>query len=414
MARSAPKLIEVYVYTVRREMTVTIVGAGIVGLAIAREFATRGFKVTVLEREAILGAHQTGRNSGVIHAGPYYKPGSLKAEMCVSGGRSLKRYARDKGLPLKTLGKLIVATEPSQNVTIDAIHQRAAKNGVDAEIVGRSQIVEQEPACVAEYGLHVKETGVIDYVGVAWSFKKDIENLGGEIKMCSSVFSVRNIGSRVEVSHGAGEEVSDLFVNAGGLQSDRIARLAGLRPSVRIIPFKGQYFDVNAEKSNLVRGMIYPAPNPQMPFLGVHLTKSIDGRLHAGPNAFLAMGRQAYETRELDIRDLADVVMYPAFWRFAFQNYKFALKEGLRAASRGIFVKELSKIVEGVTATDLTPAKAGIRAQAMNKQGQLVDDFVIERNGNQIHILNAPSPAATACLAIAQRIVDAVHADSWN
>ena len=389
-----------------------MVGAGIVGLAIAKAFAERGLMVVVLEKESDLATHQTGRNSGVIHAGPYYKPGSLKAQLCVSGGQSLKRYAKDRDIDFTVPGKLIVATESAHVQRIDDIHKRALENGVTTELVLGNRIRELEPNCVAQYGIHVKETGVIDYSAVAQSFAQDIQGLGGSVKLNSPVISVTNVGSRVAVSHGTGEELSDYFVNAAGLQSDRIALLSGVEPEVRIIPFKGQYFDISASKSDLVRGLVYPAPDPEMPFLGVHITKSLDGSLHAGPNAILALGRQAYGNWTIDTRDLSEVLLSPGFWRFVSANRAFALKESLRMASKKAFVRELSKLIQGIGVDDLKPSESGIRAQAMTSKGQLVDDFVVERNKNQIHILNAPSPAATACLSIAEWVVNSSL--TWN
>lgn len=395
-----------YLCLVIRERSVTVVGAGIVGLAIARAFALRGLTVVVIEKEPCVGKHQTGRNSGVIHAGPYYKPGSLKAQLCVLGGRSLKGYAKDKDIPFAVPGKLIVATQFEHMQRVRDIHRRAQVNGVATELVQGNRILEIEPNCVADYGVYVKETGVIDYSAVAQSFSHDIQDLGGSIKLNSPVISVRNIGSRVAVSHGTGEEISDYFVNAAGLQSDRVALLSGLEPQVKIIPFKGQYFDIIGSKSELVQGLVYPAPDPEMPFLGVHITKSLNGSLHVGPNAILAMGRQAYSNWKVDTSDLSEVLLFPGFWRFVSANRAFALKEGLRIASKKAFVSELSKLVRGLEVGDLTPSESGIRAQAMTSKGQLVDDFVLQGNKNQIHILNAPSPAATACMAIADWVVN--------
>ena len=394
------------------QQSVVVIGAGVVGLAIAREFALRGFKVVVLEKESKVGSHQTGRNSGVIHAGPYYKPGSLKAQLCVSGGRLLKNYAMARGIEFTVPGKLIVATESKHVQRLSDIYARSQENGVSTELVQGHRIREIEPSCVAEYGIHVKETGVIDYSEVARSFCRDIQDLGSSIKLNSPVTSIRNVGSQVAVGHGSGEELSEYLVNAAGLQSDRIALLAGVTPQVKIIPFKGQYFDICASKSDLVQGLVYPAPNPDMPFLGIHVTKSLNGKLHAGPNATLAMGRQAYSNRSIDIRDISEVMLFPGFWRFVSANRVFALKEGLRIASKKAFLFELSKLIEGLEIDDLTHSETGIRAQAMTSRGQLVDDFVVERLKNQIHILNAPSPAATACMAIADWVVNNTIASS--
>lgn len=384
---------------------VTVVGAGIVGLAVARAFALKGLRVTVLEKEPGIASHQTGRNSGVIHSGPYYKPGSLKAQLCVSGGRALKAYARERGLDHNICGKLIVASKDEHRARVDEIYRRAKVNGVTGEVVSGTRLKELEPNCLANYGLFIEGTGIIDYVQVARNFGKEIEELGGSLKLSSPVTSVLNRQSKVIVEHGTGTEVSDYFVNAAGLHSDHIARLSGINPSVKIVPFKGQYFVLDKRKSGLVRGMVYPAPDPAMPFLGVHITTSIDGALHVGPNAILAMGREGYGNWDVDLRHLSDMMLFPGLWRFLAANRTYALNEGLRIASKRRFVRELGMLIEGVEVDDLTPTASGIRAQAMDANGGLVDDFVIERNGRQIHVLNAPSPAATASMSIADWIV---------
>ena len=385
---------------------VVVAGAGIVGLAIARAFTLRGFRVTVLEKESGIARHQTARNSGVIHSGPYYKPGSLKAQLCVSGGNSLKAYAREKGLEHAISGKLIVATTDSHAARIDEIHRRATLNGVKTEIVSGTRIREVEPECIANYGLFVAGTGVIDYGQVAESFALEVKTLGGSIELNATVTSVQNRHSSVIIEHTSGIAECDFFVNATGLHADKIARLSGVNPSVRIIPFKGQYFEVDEKKSGLVRSMVYPAPDPSMPFLGVHITRMLDGTLHAGPNAILALGKESYGKWDIDPKHLREVMLFPGFWRFLLANRKYALSEGLRGASKRKFADDLGRLVDGIDTDDLKPAVSGIRAQAMTESGQLADDFVIERNGNQIHILNAPSPAATASMSIAAWIVE--------
>lgn len=395
----------------RLRETATIVGAGIVGLAVARELALRGLKVTVIEKESAIGSHQTGRNSGVIHAGPYYRPGSLKAELCAVGGRALKVYASERGIETHTSGKLIVATRPEHEARLEEIHRRATQSRVSTELVAGKGITDLEPNCVADKGLFVRETGVINYSEVAECFSQDISAMGGKLVLNSAVSAVRNVGKKVVVLHGAREEISDHFINAAGLQSDRIARLSGLNPKIRIIPFRGQYFEISEHKSEIVRGMIYPAPNPEMPFLGVHVTKSLSGLLHAGPNAILAMGREAYSNFGINFKDLSDALLYPGLWKFLFANRAYAIHEGIRIASKRVFAAELSKLVDGIEVNDLIPSPSGIRAQAMTPGGQLIDDFVLERFGRQTHILNAPSPAATASLAIGDRIADLVLAE---
>lgn len=389
----------------KKQGRVTVAGAGIVGLAVARAFALRDFTVTVIEKESRIASHQTGRNSGVIHSGPYYQPGSLKARLCVEGGNALKAYASEKGIDHIIGGKLIVATNKSHSTRIDEIHRRAALNGVRSEIVSGHQIKDIEPNCVASLGLWVPGTGTIDYGQVARNFADDIKEMGGTVILSSAVRSIDNKHSSVIVEHESGTEEADFFVNAAGVHSDRLAQLSGLRPRVRIIPFKGQYFEVAENLSGVVRGMVYPAPDPAMPFLGVHATRSLGGTLLVGPNAFLAMGRESYSGWGVDPKHLSEVMLFPGFWKFLAAHKGYALNEGLRSSSRRRFANELALLIEGIEAKDLRASYSGIRAQAMNSDGKLVDDFVIERSAKQVHILNAPSPAATASMSIAEWIV---------
>lgn len=384
--------------------TLTVIGAGILGMAIALEFSRHGYQVTVLEKESRVACHQTGRNSGVIHAGPYYKPGSLKARLCASGSRSLIEFASRKGVPFRQTGKLIVATSESSKSRVNEIFARATANGVDVALVGKKEIRELEPNCPSDFGLHVRATGIIDYNDVTLALHQELKELGGEVVFGAEVQDIFESKLTVTASHAGGHVESSLLISAAGLQSDRIAKLAGLDPEVTIYPFRGEYFDISPDKSHLVRGLIYPAPDPELPFLGVHVTKTLSGQLHAGPNAILGLSREGYKRGSFSFRDAREIVFHAGFLKFLIENRRYAAQEMLRLASKEIFAAEISKLVSGITAQDLTPAPTGIRAQAMTRQGKLVDDFVIQRKGRQVHVLNAPSPAATASLAIAQHI----------
>lgn len=384
--------------------SLTIIGAGILGMAIAVEFARHGYQVTVLEKESRVAYHQTGRNSGVIHAGPYYKPGSLKAKLCASGSRSLIEFASRTGVPFSQTGKLIVATSDSSKSRVNEIFERATANGVDVALVGRSEIQEIEPNCPSYFGLHVRATGIIDYTDVTEALYQELQELGGEVVFGSEVLEIFEAQSTVTARYTGGQVQSSKLINAAGLQSDRIAKLAGLAPKVTIYPFRGEYFDISPNKSHLVRGLIYPAPDPELPFLGVHITKTLSGQLHAGPNAILGLSREGYKRGSFNFRDALEIGGHPGFLKFLLANRKYAAEEMLRIASKERFAAEISKLVTGITSEDLTPAPTGIRAQAMTREGKLVDDFVIQRSGRQVHVLNAPSPAATASLAIAQHI----------
>ncbi|WP_203917440.1 L-2-hydroxyglutarate oxidase [Rugosimonospora africana] len=382
-----------------------IVGAGIVGLAVAhrllldRPHAT----VTVVEKDARVGAHQTGHNSGVIHSGVYYRPGSLRAKLCVAGARSMVEFCRDNGVRVEVTGKLIVATDKTELPRLHALAERAVANGVPARLVDPAEATEIEPhvSCVA--ALHVETTGITDYGAVCDVLSGLIAERGGQVRLNTRVTS---IGAGVVQTTG-GDMPVDVLVNCAGLYADRIARLAGYRPEVQIVPFRGEYFTV---RRDLVRGLIYPVPDPSLPFLGVHLTRMADGSLHAGPNAVLALSREGYRWGRVDVRDLAEAAGYPGLWRLARTHLGTGVAEVRRSLSRRRFAASLARLVPEVTRDDLVPAPAGVRAQAVTRSGALADDFLLLRGDRQLHVLNAPSPAATSSLEIARRIVDELPA----
>jgi len=392
-----------------------IVGAGIVGLAVAhrllldRPHAT----VTVLEKDGRVGAHQTGHNSGVIHSGIYYRPGSLRARLCVAGARSMVAFCEENGIAMEITGKLIVATAPDELPRLRALAQRAVANGVPARLLdpAEARAIEPHVACLA--ALHVETTGITDYRAVCDTLAKLVTERGGQVRLAARVTAV----SATTVRTSDGDVPVDVLVNCAGLHADRIARLAGLAPEVRIVPFRGEYFTV---RRDLVRGLIYPVPDPSLPFLGVHLTRMVDGSLHAGPNAVLALAREGYRWGRVDLRDLAEAASYPGLWRLGRRHLGTGVAEVRRSLSRRRFAASLARLVPEVTRDDLVPAPAGVRAQAVTRSGALVDDFLLLRGEGipdgrtgvatgprgQLHVLNAPSPAATSSLEIARRIVD--------
>mgnify|MGYP001573360660 CR=1 FL=1 len=383
-----------------------VVGSGIVGLATARELALRGDDVIVLEKESDLAEHQTGRNSGVIHSGLYYVPGSYKARLCAAGAQSMKRYAADHGVRQVDTGKLVVATSVDELPRLDALAKRAVENGVPARLITPDEAREFEPHVAVVSALRVESTGIVDYVGVCRAMAAEIVAAGGEIRFETSFESARNEAGKVVVETTRGSITVDGLVNCAGLQSDRVAQASGVRPDVRIIPFRGEYFTLRDDRSDLVNGLIYPVPDPRFPFLGVHLTKMVDGSVHAGPNAVFALAREGYRWRDISIPDLWSAATWPGLWKLGAKFAGTALGEVRRSASRTQFAATLSRLVPEVTADDLMPAKAGVRAQAMHRDGRLVDDFHVLDASRQIHVLNAPSPAATASLEIAKTIVE--------
>jgi L-2-hydroxyglutarate oxidase len=382
-----------------------VVGGGIVGSSIALELAKTGRRVTLIEKEGSLAAHQTGRNSGVIHAGPYYKPGSLKAQLCTEGNRSMVKFAEEHEIPFEVTGKLLLGTKAKDVERLAAIAERAAANKVDAELIGPEQIRELEPFASGLSALHVKATGIVDYKAVTRKLAELSQLNGAELLLNAEVLGITSSRNEIVVEHSQGVSRGAMLINAAGLHSDRIATMAGVAPSLRIIPFRGEYFELSEEASKKVKGLIYPVPNPALPFLGVHFTKMIGGGVHAGPNAVLALAREGYSWGAINLRDVWSTLSYPGFARLAAQNLSTGVQEVIRSLSPTLFARDLSKLVPGIGPQDLIRADAGVRAQAVGRDGKLVDDFVIQRTQNQVHILNAPSPAATASLAIAQHIV---------
>jgi L-2-hydroxyglutarate oxidase len=384
-----------------------VIGAGIVGLATAHEITQHHphATVTVLEKENRVAAHQTGHNSGVIHAGVYYKPGSLKAQLCKAGAASMVDFCQTYDIPYQICGKLIAATSADELPRLQALFERASANGLPVRLIGPDEAREYEPHVNCVAAIHVASTGIVDYSQVCRTLSELVEKAGGTVRLGARVTGVRPDGNQVVVESSVGPVRADYLVNCAGLHSDRVARLAGLTPPARIVPFRGEYYELRPERRDLVNGLIYPVPDPQFPFLGVHLTRMIDGSVHAGPNAVLALAREGYSWRKIRPRDIADEATYGGLWRLARKNLGYGLTEVRRSLSRKLFARSLSRLVPAVTEADIVRAGAGVRAQAIARDGSLVDDFLIVTARRQVHVLNAPSPAATSSLEIAKHIV---------
>ena len=381
-----------------------VVGGGIVGLATAVALAERDLAPIVLEAERQLAAHQTGHNSGVIHSGLYYKPGSLKARMCREGLDAMYRFCAEENVPHRRCGKLVVAVTDQELPRLSALEERGRANGVELKRLSREEITEREPEAAGIAGLWIAETGVVNYALVAEALAKRLEMLGGEVRLSHRVISMRRERGDWILESSRGSLRTSLLVNCGGLQSDRIAEMAGLRPEVRIIPFRGEYYTLRRERAHLVRGLIYPVPNPDLPFLGVHFTRGVDDVVEAGPNAVLALKRAGYSKRDVSFRDIADMAVYPGFWKMARVHWRTGKDEIRRSLSKARFAASLRKLVPALTESDIVRGGSGVRAQAVAADGRLVDDFVIQNGPGMVHVLNAPSPAATASLAIGREI----------
>jgi len=393
----------------KTDFDVVVIGGGIVGLASAYKVARGhpGLRVAVLEKENRLAAHQTGHNSGVIHSGLYYEPGSVKAATCAAGRRQLIEFARMHDIPHEICGKIVVATDERELPALRQILQNGRENDVEGiEEIGSDRIREIEPYCAGVAAIHVPCTGIIDFVQVAEKLVERIVGVNDGNKVCTSCevrgFDKHDFYTSVLTSNGA---VSTRYViNCAGLQSDRIARLDGVRPPVRIVPFRGDYFELNHSAAEKVRNLIYPVPDPAFPFLGVHFTRAIDGAVECGPNAVFAFKREGYSRTACDLKDTCDSLLFRGTWRLFLRHWRYGLGEYVRAFSRKLLLAQLRRLLPSLEPRDIRPGKVGVRAQAVGPAGELVDDFKIEAVGRCIHVLNAPSPAATACLAIADHI----------
>jgi L-2-hydroxyglutarate oxidase LhgO len=393
---------------------VGVVGAGIVGLAIARELTRRGTRVVVLEKEDRVAAHQTGHNSGVVHAGIYYPPGSLKARLCTRGGALLREYCADRGLPYDECGKLVVAVTADEEARLDALAARAGSNRVPGlRRVGPAEIPDLEPYATGRAALHSPHTAITDFARVAESFAADVLAAGGEVRLDWPVTGVHpgcgsglHAGGRIVVSSGQRRLTVDRLVVCAGIHSDLVAGLAGDTAEPRIIPFRGEYLRLRPDRTHLVRGLIYPVPDPRYPFLGVHFTRRVGGDVEVGPNAVLATAREGYRRRDISVRDLAGIAGWPGTWRMAAKHWRTGVREVHGSISKRAYLVAAQRYVPSVTVRDVVRAGSGVRAQALDRDGSLVDDFRIHRLGPVTAIRNAPSPAATSSLAIAEHVAD--------
>ncbi|GAA5105049.1 L-2-hydroxyglutarate oxidase [Haloechinothrix salitolerans] len=385
--------------------TIAVIGGGIIGLAVARELTRRGNQVTVLEKEGRLATHQTGNNSNVAHAGLYYPPGSFKARMSVAGNQSIVRYAREHGVAVDVCGKLVVATSDAELPALHRLAERATANGVPAKLIDPGEAREYEPEVACVKALRVESTAVVDFPGVCGALAAELAESGTDVRLGTRVLAInRRVAGGVDVHTSSGLVRADALVNCAGLHADRIARLAGLAPRTQIVPFRGEYYELRPERTKLVRGLIYPVPDPALPFLGVHLTRMLDGSVHAGPNAVLALHREGYRWRDVSVRDTAEALRFPGTWQLASRFRRTAVEEILRSLSRRRFAASLARLVPTIGPDDIVRCGSGVRAQALHPDGTLVEDFLIERAPYQVHVLNAPSPAATCALEIAGHI----------
>lgn len=386
-----------------------VVGGGIVGCAVARELTVRfpGAEVTVVEKEHALAAHQTGHNSGVVHAGLYYEPGGLKARLCRRGVGLLREFCAAKGLPYEECGKLVVALDGDEERRLKGIFERATANGVPGvEMLGPEGIREVEPNAVGVAALRSPGTAIVDYAAVTRALADDVVAAGGRVLLGREVRRVRDEADGVVVETDEGEYRADRAIVCAGAQSDRLARRSGGARRPTVVPFFGQYFLLEPAYRDVLRGLVYPVPDPRYPFLGVHLTKRVDGEMTVGPNAFLSLSRECYRGLGLDARDLAETLAFPGFWRFAGRNLPTAAREARTVVSKRLFLREARRYVPALEGADATRLTRGIRAQAMDADGGLVDDFRIERGSRTVHVRNAPSPGATSAMAIAEHVVD--------
>lgn len=386
-----------------------VVGGGIIGVAVAREIINRlpSTEVTILEKEAGLAVHQTGHNSGVVHAGLYYEPGSLKARLCRRGGELLHEFCDDKGVAYEECGKVVIAQDDTEVRRLDNIFARAVENGApNVRLIDAKELENIEPAAKGKAALYSPHTAIVDYVRVAQELANDVVSAGGQVLFNQEVTGIEQTrtGVKVFATELVGE--FDCVITCAGLQSDRVSQQTSDDKNPRIIPFFGDYFLLSPQKRHLVNGLIYPVPDPKYPFLGVHLTKRIDGEIMLGPNAFLSPGREAYTRADVSLKDLAETAMFSGFWKFAARNIPAAVREARTVLNKSHFVHEAAKYVPGIELADVTSGGRGIRAQAMDSNGTLVDDFVISEMGRVTHLRNAPSPGATSSLAIAEHVVN--------
>jgi (S)-2-hydroxyglutarate dehydrogenase len=393
---------------------VSIIGGGVVGLAVALEITLRfpGQRLLLIEKEAAVARHQSGHNSGVIHSGVYYQPGSLKARLCVSGAVAMLEFCRQHAIAHQVCGKVIVATRADELARLEALRRRGEANGLSGlRLIGPEQLREIEPHAAGLKALLVPSTGTTDYAAVCAKYAELIAARGGTVLTSARASAIHRRSNEIVVETSRGVFSTKALINCAGLYSDRVARMAGDDPGVVIVPFRGEYYDVVPGRASLVRALIYPVPDPQFPFLGVHFTRRISGCVDAGPNAVFALAREGYRHTDMSLRDLASCFAFPGFWRMARRHWRYGLDEWYRSFSKPAFVHALQRLLPEISERDLIPGGSGVRAQALKPDGALLDDFQFVTSGRVLHVLNVPSPAATASLAIAREIVDTAAAN---
>jgi L-2-hydroxyglutarate oxidase len=387
---------------------VAVVGGGIVGLSVGMALVERtpGSRIVVIEKEDRWAAHQSGHNSGVIHSGIYHKPGSYKARFAIEGNRLIPEFCRQHGIAHDVCGKIIVATEERELPFLEALMQRGVAHGLLINRIGPEEIREKEPHCVGLAGIEVKNTGITDYKKIAAVFAAIIQDRGGTLKLdCKAARFIRRPDC-ITIETGSQEFRARFLVNCAGLHSDRVARMDQVDPHARIIPFRGEYYELKPEKRFLINNLIYPVPNPAFPFLGVHFTRMTDGAIHCGPNAVLALKREGYTWYDISLADVWDTLSYGGFWKLTSNNLGEGLKELYRSLCKRAFTRSLQRLVPEIREGDLIPAQAGVRAQALTPEGTLVDDFLIVHGERSVHVCNAPSPAATASIPIGRAVAE--------
>jgi len=390
----------------KKVYTHAVIGAGIVGLSVALKLQSLGNNVLVLDKETSPGKHQSGRNSGVVHSGIYYKPNSFKSNLCIRGRELLLEFLEEENIPYRLEGKIVVDTDVNK---LSSLEERANQlNMEDVKVLEKSDILTLEPYCKFDNALHVPQAGVVDYGVVTKKIASKFQSLGGTIEYFQKIKSIKtNNGLKILESNNSIFQ-SEFLINCAGLYSDNIAQLDNVEPELRIIPFRGEYFTIAEEKSHLVNNMIYPISDPDLPFLGIHLTKTVDNKIEAGPNAVLAFAKEGYDWSKINISEFSKTIFYSGMWKLGRRYFSTGISEMYRSLNKDVFLREILKYIPDITKKDLTPRIAGVRAQAVGKDGSLIDDFVFERKDQSLHVLNAPSPAATASLAIGEHIVKEV------
>jgi L-2-hydroxyglutarate oxidase len=391
---------------------IAIIGGGIIGLTTAYAVLDQypNVRLIQIEKEATWAAHQTGRNSGVLHSGIYYQPDSLKARLCREGNESMIRFCQEHGVAFEVCGKLIVATEDSELAELEKLHQRGLANGIPVQKMTAAEVTEREPFVEAKAGLHVSSTGITDFQAVCDTLARLLQEKGAELRLETEVLGTYSRGHGRLIETTTGPLTAGVVVNCAGLQSDRVALASGYDPKARIMPFRGEYYELVPSRRHLIKNLVYPVPNPLFPFLGVHFTRMIDGSIHAGPNAVLALKREGYRKRDVSMKDTAELVRFPGFRRLARRHGTEGAKEVWRSLSKSAFTRSLQRLVPDVQAEDLVTSAAGVRAQAVNPDGSLVDDFLVITSYDMVHVCNAPSPAATSSLAIGRDIATRIPA----